>query len=27
MTEVQGWIVIVLIVVAIFSLWFTKRDA
>jgi len=25
MTEAQGWIVIVLIIVAIFSLWFTKR--
>jgi len=25
MTEVQGWIVIVLIVIAIFSLWFTTR--
>jgi len=25
MTEIQGWLVIVLIIVAIFSLWFTKR--
>jgi hypothetical protein len=25
MTEVQGWIVIVLIVIAIFSQWFTAK--
>jgi hypothetical protein len=25
MTEVQGWIVIVLIIIAIFSQWFTAR--
>jgi len=25
MSEVQGWIVIVLIVIAIFSQWFTAR--